>query len=52
MLIEVIEMYSVSTVKSKHLLRGKYSPLIASSLGLVPQCGFSVVATDLYAKKY
>ena len=51
-LIEVIEMYSVSTVKSKHLLRGKYSPLIASSLGLVPQCGFSVVATDLYAKKY
>jgi hypothetical protein len=51
-LIEVIEMYSVSTVKSKHMLRGKYSPLIASSLGLVPQCGFSVVATDLYAKKY
>ena len=51
-LIEVIEMYSVSTVKSKHMLRGKYSPLVASSLGLVPQCGFSVVATDLYAKKY
>ena len=51
-LIEVIEMYSVSTVKSKHMLRGKYSPLVASSLGLVPQCGFSVVATDLYSKKY
>lgn len=51
-LIEVIEMYSVSTLKSKHLLRGKYSPLIASSVGLIPQCGFSVVATDLYCKKY
>lgn len=51
-LIEAVEMYSVSTVKSRHMLRGKYSPLIASSLGLVPQCGFSVVATDLYAKKY
>lgn len=51
-LIEVIEMYSVSTLKSKHLLQGKYSPLIASSLGLVPQCGFSVVATDLYTKSY
>ena len=51
-LIEVIEMYSVSTIRSKHLLQGKYSPLIASSLGLVPQCGFSVVATDLYLKKY
>ena len=51
-LIEVVEMYSVSTVKSRHMLRGKYSPLLASSLGLVPQCGFSVVATDLYAKKY
>lgn len=51
-LIEVVEMYSVSTIKSRHMLRGKYSPLLASSLGLVPQCGFSVVATDLYAKKY
>ena len=47
-LIEVIEMYSVSTIRSKHLLQGKYSPLIASSLGLVPQCGFSVMATNLY----
>lgn len=51
-LIEVIEMYSVTTIKAKHMLQGKFSPLIASSVGLIPQCGFSVVATDLYSKKY
>lgn len=51
-LIEVIEMYTFSNKKTRHLLQGKYSPLIASAVGLVPQCGFSVAATDLYAKKY
>jgi ABC-type nickel/cobalt efflux system permease component RcnA len=51
-LIEVIEMYTFSNKRTKHLLQGKYSPLIASAVGLVPQCGFSVAATDLYAKKY
>ena len=51
-LIEVIEMYSVTTLKAKHMLQGKFSPLIASSGGLIPQCGFSVVATDLFSKKY
>lgn len=51
-LIEVIEMYSVTTLKAKHMLQGKFSPLIASSVGLIPQCGFSVVATDLFSKKY
>lgn len=51
-LIEVIEMYTFSNKRTKHLLQGKYSPLIASAVGLVPQCGFSVAATDLYSKKY
>ena len=30
----------------------KYSPLIGASLGMIPQCGFSIVASDLYKKKY
>lgn len=30
----------------------KYSPLIGASLGMIPQCGFSIVASDLYRKKY
>ncbi len=27
---------------------GKYSPILGSLLGLIPQCGFGVVATNLY----
>ena len=28
----------------------KYSPIIGASIGLIPQCGFSVVSADLYRK--
>lgn len=36
--------------KNKELISksGKLGPLIGSGLGLVPQCGFSVIATNLY----
>ena len=30
----------------------KFSPLIGASIGLIPQCGFSIVTADLYKKKY
>ena len=30
----------------------KYSPIIGASLGMIPQCGFSIVASDLYKKKH
>ena len=30
----------------------KWSPLLGVSFGLVPQCGFSVLAADLYQKKH
>ena len=33
-------------------MRGKFAPLIGVSLSLLPQCGFSVVATDLYQKRH
>ena len=29
-------------------LKGKLAPLVGVTVGLFPQCGFSVVATDLY----
>ena len=32
--------------------KNRFSPVIASALGLVPQCGFSVVASDLYLKRH
>jgi len=30
----------------------KWSPLVGSTLALIPQCGISVVSTDLYNKKH
>lgn len=30
----------------------KMSPLLGSALGIIPQCGFSVVAADLYLKRH
>lgn len=31
---------------------GKWAPLLGGAVGLIPQCGFSVVAADLYHKKH
>ena len=47
-IIEFIE-HKLSDKNEKALKKaGKLGPLVGSLLGLVPQCGFSVVATNLY----
>lgn len=51
-LIEVIENKSAKKLGEYKFLNNKFSPIIASLVGVVPQCGFSVVATDLYSDKY
>lgn len=50
-IIEYIE-HKISK-KSKEQIEntGKYGPIIGSILGAVPQCGFSVLATNLYATR-
>lgn len=50
-LIELLEYYSAKKLKHSKLLSNNWSTLFGASFGLVPQCGFSVVATDLYAQK-
>lgn len=49
-LIEVIEHTASSKISTK-LLKGKLSPLIGAGVGIIPQCGFSVVATKLYTSR-
>ncbi len=51
LIIELIE-HKLSNKSKKIITKsGKFGPLIGSILGLVPQCGFSVIATNLYATR-
>ncbi len=48
LIIELIEHKFDEKTKKIITKSGKYGPIIGSLLGLVPQCGFSVVAANLY----
>lgn len=48
-IIEIVERYA--SAKMQKALSGKSAPLFGSLFGLVPQCGFSVVATDMFSKR-
>ena len=48
LIIELIEHKLSSKSKKMITKSGKFGPIIGSLLGLIPQCGFSVVATNLY----
>lgn len=48
LIIEYVEHKLSSKTENIIKKSGKYSPLLGSLLGLIPQCGFSVVATNLY----
>lgn len=48
--IELIEHATASRFSAR-LLKGKLSPLIGAGVGVIPQCGFSVVATKLYTNR-
>lgn len=51
LIIEIIE--HKLTGKSKKIISksGKFGPVVGSALGIVPQCGFSVIATNLYVTR-
>ncbi|MBQ8406883.1 MAG: arsenic efflux protein [Clostridia bacterium] len=49
----VIELLENKTdLSSKNKLGGKLGPLVGSATGLIPQCGFSVMAAKLFEQKY
>lgn len=48
-LIEFIE-HRTSFIEKPKILQGGLAPLIGSATGLIPQCGFSVMAAKLYDK--
>ena len=50
-LIEFLE-HRTNVSRNKNLLRGRLAPLLGASVGLIPQCGFSVMAAKLYDKKF
>ena len=50
-LIEFLESKNVMRFEKSKLLQGNVSPVFGAIFGCVPQCGFSVISTDLYAEK-
>ena len=48
LIIELIEHKLSDKTKKVISKSGKFGPILGSLLGLIPQCGFSVLATNLY----
>lgn len=52
LIIEIVESRGVDKKRLKNLLSSKGAPFFGSCIGVIPQCGFSVIATKLYRKDY
>lgn len=51
LIIEFLEHKMNSKMQKMIQKSGKFGPIIGSSLGIIPQCGFSVAATNLYVTR-
>lgn len=49
-LIEFLEYKRILQLQKSKMLKGKSGPVFGSLFGSLPQCGFSVISTDLYTK--
>jgi hypothetical protein len=49
-IIELLE--NKTDLKRSNRLGGKLGPLVGAATGVIPQCGFSVMAAKLYEQKY
>lgn len=50
-LMEILE-HRTKLTQSQKILQGGFAPLIGSATGLIPQCGFSVMAAKLYDRGF
>lgn len=50
-LLELLEYKGVMKFENSKFLKGGASPVFGSLFGCVPQCGFSVISTDLYSER-
>lgn len=50
-LIELCESKQLFKFEKSKLLNGKASPVIGALCGSIPQCGFSVISSELYSKQ-
>lgn len=50
--IEIFENYFSEKIENLSLSSRLWGPLIGSCLASIPQCGFSIIATILYIKKF
>lgn len=51
LLIEYLEYKNVFKYQNSRLLKGNASPAFGAVVGSIPQCGFSVVSSELYAER-
>ena len=52
LLIEFVEYFYSDKINSFIKKSEKFSPIAGSTLAIIPQCGFSIIASSLYLKKY
>ncbi len=51
-IIEIVEYFLANKINNLIKTSEKYSILLGSTLAIIPQCGFSIIATSLYFKRY
>lgn len=51
LIIEFLEYKRVFQFEKSKMLCGRASPVMGALFGSVPQCGFSIISTDLYAQR-